>query len=248
MKMNFMTWNTQLYEYGNKLFRKPIDDGETLNNIIEIVKKHLNKENSIVVLQEIPYKSNVTWKKHEFFKEFENNFQEKEYTLIYNVPNKNQIKMTVVIAKKGFIERNEKGLNNNCCVSFFVNTTDLNVLGVHSHNAFELREWLSSKELFHPNIMLGDFNSGNYIKEKNDNEIVVNRQNYLSLTEGYIDICQGKFTSIYKTHIDHILLENSNEFLESHKYDDVIVDRDIKLSDHYPIYCEIKYSSTSSKV
>lgn len=242
MNIKFMTWNTQLYEYGNKLFEgKNIDDGkEKLSKEIKIVLSHLKKENSIVVLQEIPYKSNITWKKHELFIEFKKNFPDNKYSLIYNVNNKNQIKMTVVIAKKDFIKLNTEGVNNNCCVSFNINEMDLNVLGVHSHNAFELRELLFTNELVHPNIMLGDFNSGNYLKQKEDNKIVVNRQNYLLLTEGYIDICQGEYTHrIYKTHIDHILLENSNKFLEKHKYNNVIVDREITLSDHYPIYCEI---------
>jgi exonuclease III len=242
MNINFMTWNTQLYEYGNKSFkRKNIDDGKKiLSEQIEIVLSYLEKENSIVVLQEIPYKSNITWKEHELFVEFKNNFPENQYSLIYNVNNNYQIKMTVVISKKEFIKPNIEGVNNNCCVSFTINGTDLNVLGVHSHNAFELRELLFTKELVRPNIMLGDFNSGNYLKQNEDNKIVVNRQNYLLLTEGYIDICQGEYTHhIYKTHIDHILLENSNEFLEKHKYNNVIVDRKITLSDHYPIYCEI---------
>lgn len=241
MNINLMTWNTRLYMKGNRVGgNEEVIDFKKYNDIIKIIKIHIEKENGIAILQEIPYKSNITWKEHELFLTFKNDFPESQYSLIYNISNKNQIKMTVVIAKRGFVKHNNHGLNNNCFVSFFIDKTDLNVLGVHSHNAFELREWLATRESFHPNIILGDFNSGNYIKEKNDNEIVPNRQNYLMLTEGYIDICQGEYTHhIYRTHIDHILLENSNGFHEKYKYKSVEVDREIILSDHYPIYCEI---------
>lgn len=63
----------------------------------------------------------------------------------------------------------------------------------------------------------------------------VNRQNYLLLTEGYIDICQGEYTTRYNTYIDHALLESSYGFLSMHKYSNLNVDRSIELSDHYPI-------------
>ncbi|MFQ9514403.1 MAG: hypothetical protein ACLRZ9_01110 [Eubacterium sp.] len=243
MKINLMTWNTQLHEFGNKSFKnKTIRDGiQKLDEQKEVVLKHLQKENSIVVLQEIPYKDNTTWEEHELFKKFNIYFPEDKFKKIYNVSSKGQIKMTMVLAKNGLIERNNDGINNNCCVSFLVNGVDLNILGVHSHNAFELRTWLREKELFRPDIMLGDFNAGNYIKDKNDNEIAVNRQNYLLLMEGYIDICQGLYTHrIFRTHIDHILLENSNKFWDNYSYNNVVVDRTVSLSDHYPIYCEIE--------
>ena len=241
-----MTWNTKLFMKGNIVGNKQeAIDCKKYDKIINIVKNHVEKENGIAILQEIPYKSNCNtryykkWEEHYLFVRFTEDFPKDQYSLIYNNFNERQIKMTVVIAKSNVIQRNKDGINNNRCVSFFVNKTDLNVLGVHSHNAFELRNELAENESFHPNIILGDFNSGNYVKEKNDNEIAVNRKNYLMLTEGYIDICQGEYTCLYNTHIDHILLENSNRFHEKYKYTDVVVDRGIELSDHYPIYCTI---------
>lgn len=243
MKINLMTWNTQLFEFGNKTFKnKNISAGlDNLENQKEVILAHLKKENSLAVLQEIPYKSNLTWRDHELFTAFKNFFPKESYDMIYNISSEKQIKMTIVLANKGFVEEKIDGVNNNCCVSFKVQGVDLDILGVHSHNALELRNWLSEKEPFRPNIMLGDFNAGNYVKHKNDKEIAVNRKNYLLLMEGYIDICQGRYTHrIYKTHIDHILLENSNEFLESYSYNNVVVDNTISLSDHYPIYCELE--------
>lgn len=125
----------------------------------------------------------------------------------------------------------------NLYIPFKINSLELNVLALHAHNAFEVRQWLEQHEDYKPNIMLGDFNAGNYRKSKNDNAIAVNRQNYLLLTEGYIDICQGLYTTKYKTQVDHILLENLYEF--RYKYENVKVNYDIDISNHYPVYCDI---------
>ena len=89
--------------------------------------------------------------------------------------------------------------------------------------------------------MLGDVNAGIYIKKSNDNEIAVNRQNYLLLTEGYIDICQGEHTTKYRTYIDHVLLKSSYAFLQTHKVTGLCVDRSVKLSDHYPITFQLEW-------
>ncbi len=239
MELNIMTWNTQLYEYGNKVDGKIKElNYKNFNSIIEVIKKYMdNNINPIVALQEIPYVNNLEWKKHEFFTMFKDSFDEDRYEIFYNVSARKQIKMTVVIAEKNLISRNYEGVNNNCYFSFFVKNTDLQILAIHAHNSFELRSYLDEKCDYHPNIMLGDFNAGNYIKEKtgDDCKIATNRKNYLMVTEGYIDICQGKVSTTYNTQIDHILLKNSIEFITHHEYTNVIVDQSIKFSDHYPI-------------
>lgn len=242
MKLNIMTWNTQLYEYGNKIGnkKKKIEDSK-FDPIMEFVDKHLEKENSIVVLQEIPYKSNVTWEKHELFRRFREKYDANEYDVIFNVSSRSQIKMTVVLAKKGLIDR-ISNKNNNCYVSFKIIGTDISALAVHSHNAFECREYIRNDVQNKYNLILGDFNAGNYIKKEKDEEIAINRQNYLLLLEGYIDICQGEYTTIYTTFIDHILLASDYDFLMVHKCLNLNVCRDVKLSDHYPIVFELSIS------
>lgn len=89
--------------------------------------------------------------------------------------------------------------------------------------------------------MIGDFNAGNYKKDKNDSGIVSNRQSYLLLSEGYLDACQGLNTTSYDTQIDHILIMNDAD--KSYKYDNVKVDYTMKVSDHYPVYCDILIDS-----
>lgn len=244
LNINIMTWNTQLYEYGNKIGGKTkIIDNSAFDAIIKIIDQHLNKENAIVVLQEIPYKCNRTWAEHELFKKFKDHYGEDEYTVIYDIFSENQIKMTVVISKKGLIE-SKQCEKNNCYVSFKIKNTDIRALAVQAHNAFECREFISRNYGEQYNMMLGDFNAGNYIKKLDDTEIVINRQNYLLMLEGYIDICQGEYTTIYKTYIDHVLLESSYDFISSHRYNNVNIDRNITLSDHYPITFELLVLTT----
>lgn len=80
MEINFLTWNTGLYRYGIK-DGKPIDDEAKAvkNGIFDFVEEHLKKPNAIAVLQEIPYKSNINWEEHEFFKAFKEKFTDYDY-------------------------------------------------------------------------------------------------------------------------------------------------------------------------
>ena len=61
MELNIMTWNTQLYEYGNKVDGKIKElNYKNFNSIIEVIKKYMdNTINPIVALQEIPYVNNL---------------------------------------------------------------------------------------------------------------------------------------------------------------------------------------------
>ena len=62
MIFNIMTWNTQLYEYGNRVGGKVKAITQTeFDYILRRIDEHLNKENSIAVLQEIQYVCNKTW-------------------------------------------------------------------------------------------------------------------------------------------------------------------------------------------
>ncbi|NLK91894.1 MAG: hypothetical protein GX273_01985 [Bacteroidales bacterium] len=239
MKIKFLTWNTQLYEYGN-MNRKPIEiEPEVYNQGKNIIMNHFSdlsdEEKAIAVLQEIPYKikKNGKWDLHPVFKKFKKDFTDTDYDIIYH--DGWHIKMTVVIAPKGTVSECEG--KTNLYIPFMINSLQLNVLALHAHNAFEARQWLAEHEDYKPNIMLGDFNAGNYKKSNKDNKIAVNRQNYLLLTEGYIDLCQGLYTTKYRTQIDHILLENIDEF--KYKYENVKVNYDVEISDHYPVYGDV---------
>ncbi len=248
MKINLMSWNTGLYSYGTKdktgKIIKPFEDAP-VNEIINVVNKYMeSSENPIVVLQEIPFKrknENYKWEYNKYFKNVQEFVKEKNYRMFcLDSEEQFHIKMTVIIAKKGFLEETKSIQKSNIFVPVEIKEKNLRILGVHSHNAFELNEWIKNKEAYNPNILIGDFNAGNYIKLQNDEKIAVNRINYQILSIGYIDACQGKYTTKYNTQIDHILIENSFNFNSEYKLVDAKVDKTITCSDHYPIYCQLK--------
>ena len=241
MDFNIMTWNTQMFEMGNKLKNDQIDikpiEFSIYKFAIEKIDEHLKKKNAIVILEEIPFYCWEDGKEHVLFTMFKAHYKGTKYKLLYNIINKHQIKMTVVIAEKDIIDKDEKGICSNLFVSFKILNTDLYVLAVHSHNALELWNKISTSKDYSPQIILGDFNVGNYLtndKERNC-KMADNRHYYLMLLNGYIDICQGQYTTKYKSQIDHVLLKNSEAFWENYNFKSVMINRNIKISDHYPI-------------
>lgn len=241
-KVNIMSWNTQLYEYGN--LKEKEDDGlkQYNDSIRPKIFEYLKKENPIVILQEIPFKIKSEkdgWRKHRVYEEFKKNFIDDESydVLCFNNDKKYHKKMTVVIANKGSIEKADD-LLNNLFISFRIIDMNLKCLALHAHNADEVRENLARNNLV-PDMLFGDFNAGNYIKDMEDKKFVLNRQNYLLLLEGYIDLVQGKYTTKYYTQIDHILFRNQFELHKKFDYSNCDVDTTLKVSDHYPIHCTL---------
>ncbi len=242
-EINFMTWNTQLYEMGNRLNNKHAVkeiDGQMYDAVISKVKEFLKSEiNAIAILQEIPFKRNTReFKEHELFGKFLKSFPEDKYVMLYNISTNNQIKMTVVLANKTGPEeliylKNDR-LNNNICVSFGIKDLNLYIIGVHSHNAEELLVWL--QESGFPDIMLGDFNSGDYTKWRVDDKFEYNKANYNKLKLGYTDMCAGQITTLYKTPIDHVLIKD--ELTKKYQCKDAEIIKD-NISDHYPIYFKL---------
>ena len=252
MKIKLMSWNTRLYMQGNYINKIQEDiDEEKSKLVFDIIKKHVDADNGVgvAILQEIPYRINAPykkgkydlkkWDKHPIFSLLMQIFPKDEYDVLYDNSNKWRIIQTVVIAQKGKVCLSEN-MNSNSYYNF--NIEDLECLAVHSNNAFELRNWLKSTGIS-PMLIAGDFNAGNYImsNKKKDNEIAINRQNYLLLTEGYIDLFQGVFTTNYckftePRQIDHVLIKNSYEFSTKYDYENIILDTKICLSDHFPLY------------
>lgn len=264
MKINIITWNTQLYEYGNLLFDnklkrksvKPIDYIH-VNNVLKYISEYINKENAIAVLQEIPLKNNVTHSEHIVFTLLCGAFPQSDYTILYNVNElvRNQIKMTVVIAKNGLIEKDYNGMNStnedycNCYVSFKLSDLNIRILGIHAHNAIELYSKLEQYKAYDPYIILGDFNAGNYKKNNADEQFKSNISKYCEiLKKGYTDLCNGQITRqykckngfVYKTPIDHVLIRNDIGLFNEYKFGNVIVHSEVAFSDHYPITFEIE--------
>ena len=108
-EINFLTWNTQLYEMGNSLNEEQVVkkiDMLTFKIVINKVKEFLDSKNeAVAILQEIPFKCNIDgFNEHILFSEFFEFFPDDKYVMLYNISSKSQIKMTVVLAKKMGLE------------------------------------------------------------------------------------------------------------------------------------------------
>lgn len=251
-----MNWNTELYKYGN-IIGKNSSKGEVFAIDYNIVCRVLllikdfvdNNIDAVAVLQEIPIDCNVTKTKHEIFRMIEQLFDESKYSILYNrnTSVRHNIKVTMVIAKKDFVKMDLYGINTNiadfcnCYLSF--SCSGKRILAVHQN--FSPGGQIICKVNFKnymPDIIIGDFNIGDYNKpfekESEQKDFNSRRNAYNSiLSKGYIDLCDGKWTTQYKTSIDHVLLA---EQWKSEKTENAFIDTKIKISDHYPIYVNIE--------
>ena len=231
--INIMTWNTSLYsEKTAQPFSKKCDI------IFSVVKEQLRRENAVVFLQEIPYYSNETWEQHSLFSALSKEFSAENYDVLFNISNRKQIMMTIAIATKGSailanddVYPNGKPTNRECAVIF----KGLNILGIHARNAEDNEKYLKSIN-GRADIILGDFNAGNYLES--ENRILFNQ-----ILKNHICICNIPTRvdpfSERRTCIDHI-------FVREHlitRCSNLIVHENIKYSDHFPITFELELST-----
>lgn len=228
-RLNVLAWNTALYN--ESTFN---EKNEKFGQVIKYVKRHLEKENPIAFLQEIPYVSKDTWKKHSLFLELLKEFPEDRYNIRYNIFTEKQIMMTVAISIKDNtgltdekIYSNEKASNREIAVLF----NDLNILGIHAKNGTENKAYLESLP-DEADIILGDFNAGNY--SDSENSAVFN-----NILKEHVCICNMPTrvdpNTKKRTCIDHVFVKRN---LVS-KCSKLIVDEDIEVSDHFPLSFEI---------
>lgn len=219
-KISVMTWNTSLYL--EKTHSPNIKKYET---IVNEIKRQLKIDNSIVFLQEIPYVSNETWQEHSLYSKLKNDFLNEEYDFKFNVISSKQIMMTVAIARKGKIEIINSMINDNRTIS--VEFNGLRFTGIHAKNGKDNKRYLASINNNDAQIILGDFNAGNYERSEN-------RDSYNRILSNYSDVC-NQITTVFDTPIDHVLVDKDTES----KCVNLIVNSNIKYSDHFPITFEI---------
>lgn len=257
--MKILTWNVNNFNGSNwNLMDNNWADNEDIkrennaNKIFEKVTSIIEQPDDIAILQEFPYQDK--WKNI-----FDNEY--KNHTIIswyYNDSDKEFCVepkyggVTVAIVKNNSwwylrslnghkSNKNKKVDYSNRYIEMYNADKEINLLGVHPNDAHALIEWLSKNydKRFVPNLIVGDFNAGNYIKANSDVKFAENRREFLRLTEGFIDVCNGMVTTNYKrpTQIDHILIQNSDMFIVQIKKRDVFYSMDY--SDHYPLFAEI---------
>lgn len=255
-KFNGGRWNPKVNSWGNNDIK---EREENASKIFKEVTSIIKGDDDIAILQEFPYHENyvngneeVDWKKY-----FEDNHE--GYRIIawyYNESDKKfcadaKYGITIAVVKKDnkwtlrslsqHSYNNKKVDYSNRYIELYNKGMNINLIGVHPRNAYALREWLCQDCMkdFSPNMIVGDFNAGNYIKDDRDYEFELNRGEFLRLTEGFIDVCQGMSTTNYNppTQVDHILIQNSKKFIGRIRKRDVF--SSMNYSDHYPLVVDI---------
>lgn len=251
-KFNGNNWNPANHKWQDNEMEKR---DENASKIFEEVTSIIEQADDIAILQEFPYHENK-WKEA-----FENHYTNHVISAWYydesdkDICVETEYGVTVAVVKKDSNwerrslsehlldnkKRNKVDYSNRYIELYNANK-DIKLIGVHPRNAYELRLWLCQKCMrdFVPDIIAGDCNAGNYIKDDRDYEFELNREEFLRLTEGYIDVCQGMATTNYTppTQVDHILIKNSQKFIGKAKERDVL---DKNYSDHYPLYAKIDF-------
>ncbi len=222
MSINVMTWNTGITEV---LF-----DYNKCNDILSYVDDFLKKENAIVFLQQIVYKDpRNSWVKHEIY----NMLLEKIEKYSIKFYSKSSFMMTVAIASGHSFRKLDdcflpvgRPKNRSIAVEF----NNISFLGIHAENGKENKPFLENI-MGKADVILGDFNAGNYLKSDN-------REIFNEILNEYVCICNmpTKITeSGRRTCIDHVFVKE--DIIT--KCSNLIVHEEIKLSDHFPITFEI---------
>ena len=239
-------WNPKVNSWGNNDIK---EREENASKIFEKVTSIIKGDDDIAILQEFPYHENK-WKEY-----FDTNYKDHGIIAWYYEESDKKfcadteygITIAVVTKSSNWTLRSlsEHSYNNkkvdysNRYIELY--NKNINLIGVHPRNVYALREWLCQDCMkdFSPDIIAGDFNAGNYIKAYRDDEFELNRGEFLRLTEGFIDVCQGKATTNYNppTQIDHILIQKSEKFVGKIRERNVFYS--MNYSDHYPLFADI---------
>jgi len=224
---NILTWNTGLTE-----------KSENLNEILNFIKEYLDNENSVAVLQQIPYKNpEKHWEEHDIYKKFVEAFPTSVYSVIKNDNfNNGFIFMQTVIVTK--LKQHEQCcskvyLKNNASnreAAFALNDSCI-LLGIHAKNGSDNLMYIKGLK-GEADIIVGDFNAGDYSEYKY-------WQAFREILPSHVCICNMptkviltlKGTVKRKSCIDHIFVRRNLVA----KCSNIKVHENIKFSDHYPI-------------
>ena len=234
MKLNIMTWNAGITESQN--------DKNKCNQILDYLWFFLQKEESIVFLQQMIYKDpKNNWNEHQVYNELSSRFAE-EYDIKYK--HESTFMMTVVIAKKGTIKPLGEEFypidtprNREIAVEF----NGISFLAIHAENGDKNKNYLNALH-GKADVILGDFNAGNYLKSENRYIFkCILKEHICILNMPTKEIRDKKNKLIRKSCIDHVFVRERDVTQCSN----LVVHEDIKLSDHYPITFEMDLELTS---
>ena len=229
-----LNWNTGLTENQSNLLE-----------ILQCVKKFVDEENTIAVLQQIPYKikdADGRWVYSNSYNEFVEIFSEEKYEIISNNTfNNGFIFMQTVIVTKVKIQRPKDNI-----MYLYGNPTNreiaveienvFSLLGIHAKNGKDNLPYIKNIN-GNADIIVGDFNAGDYPQYtywRNFREILPTHVCICNLPTKRVENSNGEL--IRETCIDHIFVRR--ELVT--KCENLKVHENIKLSDHYPITFNIK--------
>lgn len=227
-----LCWNTALTE-----------GVSNVGDIINYIKGFLNKENTIAVLQQIPFKDpNNNWEHHDIYNRFFECFPVKEYKIEKNTSYNNGsiVMMTVIITKlqnvsSAHIDVYPNGLatNRESAIQVFDNDNKnkFTILGLHAQKGKDNVTYLKNIN-GNADIILGDFNAGDY-------QECENWKIFRNIISSHVCICNIPTKRVLsktgdlirKTCIDHVFVRR--ELVT--RCSNVVVHEDIGYSDHYPI-------------
>ncbi len=227
-----MTWNTALTE------------GSNSQDVIKYIKSFVDENNTLAVLQQVPYKdANNSFEIHQVYSDFMKAFADSKYKVFQNnTYNKGKIvMMTVIVTKMPNVAKSamqsSQITNRESAVTISLgNNNHIDVYGIHARNGKDNRPYLKLLDnTVNADIILGDFNAGDY-------DECHNKMTFCSILQDYVCICNMPTKEIWKNHefvrkscIDHIFVRRNLVT----KCSNLIVNEDNRLSDHYPITVDI---------
>ena len=247
--INIKTWNVNWFrgkKSGSK-YNKNDQSEDSYNHITININTFLNKENSAVILQEVPYKikNGNSWEVNEFYTKLCKNFPQKEYEIVTNIKeNDFVVRTTVAIFKKGLFKKiTDYNPFNNRTVGLMFGS--ISILGIHMPTGFEEKNddkdnnmWnelinytAKCKEENRKLVIAGDFNAFIGCKD------TLTESKYIQLCRSAKDLVSDDTpTFIGETAIDHILINyNSNQNFN------VKIQDECKWSDHKYIEVELRF-------
>ena len=222
MIIKIMTWNTALTE------------GSNVDDVLNYIKDFLKEDNTIAVLQQIPYKDpKKRWAESASYRSFVEAFPE----TAYKVFNKwgTEIMYTVIVTKMKNVAEAAGIETTNREVAVCVDGSIV-IYGLHAMSREYNKSYLQSLNSVQADILLGDFNAGDYAECEN-------KSTFRGILKNHVCICNMPTKEVRngdsvtrRTCIDHIFVKR--ELIT--RCSEPCVREDIKYSDHYPITFSIE--------
>ena len=231
MKIKIMTWNTALTEAWNTALTEG-SNVKKVRNVLNHIKDFLDEDNTIAVLQQIPFKDpHKGWAESASYKLFVEAFPEAEYKVFNEWGN--AIMYTIIVTKMENVVEAFKTSNREVAVCV---DRSIVIYGLHARSREDNESYLQSLNSVQADILLGDFNAGDYAECENKLTFTDILKNHVCICNKPTKEVRNGNSVIRRTCIDHIFVKR--ELIT--RCSEPCVREDIKYSDHYPIIFSIE--------